>query len=363
MKVEGRRVSGPEGAATMTRLETLRRPGAGRAGGAPDDWRQARPSPPWTLADALAVQPYPAPAADAGPGPHPQCDGLDDDRRRHRHGHRRAASTRARSLPVGPDLRAGAGALVIDATGRHVTPGIVDAHSHSATEQLDLNEGVNSISSEVRVRDVLDARSPPDLPAARRRGHGGPRPARLRQHHRRPERDHQVPLGRRAPGRPGVRWQRRRPSSSPSARTRPRRPSRRMPGADLRYPATRMGVSALIRSSFEAGRRLPEGVAALPVRCRSASRPARPPPRRDLRLEPLVEILQGKRAVHAHSYRADEILMLMRLAGGSGLQVTTFQHVARGLPGRRRDWRPTAPAPRPSPTGGASRAEAFEAIP
>jgi len=55
-----------------------------------------------------------------------------------------------------------------------------------------------------------------------------------------------------------------------------------------------------------------------------------PPPRRDLRLEPLVEILDGKRDIHSHSYRADEILMLMRLAEELGIRVDTFQHVLEG---------------------------------
>src|SRR5690242_21198024 len=54
------------------------------------------------------------------------------------------------------------------------------------------------------------------------------------------------------------------------------------------------------------------------------------PPRRDLQLEPLVEVLEGKRLVHAHSYRADEILMLMRVAEEFGFKVATFQHVLEG---------------------------------
>ena len=59
---------------------------------------------------------------------------------------------------IGTDLSA-RDALVIDANGRHVTPGIVDAHSHSATEEMGVNEGVNSVSAEVRIRDILDPRS------------------------------------------------------------------------------------------------------------------------------------------------------------------------------------------------------------
>jgi hypothetical protein len=50
------------------------------------------------------------------------------------------------------------------------------------------------------------------------------------------------------------------------------------------------------------------------------------PPRRDLALEPLVEILEGKRLVHAHCYRADEIVMLINLADEFGFKIKTFQH-------------------------------------
>ncbi len=54
------------------------------------------------------------------------------------------------------------------------------------------------------------------------------------------------------------------------------------------------------------------------------------PPRRDLRLEPLVEVLEGKRYVHSHCYREDEILMLLRVAKEFGFKVRTFQHVLEG---------------------------------
>ena len=54
------------------------------------------------------------------------------------------------------------------------------------------------------------------------------------------------------------------------------------------------------------------------------------PPRRDLKLETLVEILEGNRLVHAHSYRADEILQLLRLAEEFGFRIATFQHVLEG---------------------------------
>jgi imidazolonepropionase-like amidohydrolase len=54
------------------------------------------------------------------------------------------------------------------------------------------------------------------------------------------------------------------------------------------------------------------------------------PPARDLKLEPLVEILEGTRLIHAHSYRADEILQLIRVAEEFGFQIAAFQHVLEG---------------------------------
>ena len=53
-------------------------------------------------------------------------------------------------------------------------------------------------------------------------------------------------------------------------------------------------------------------------------------PRRDLQLEPLVEVLEGKRLAHVHAYRADEMLMLMRLAEEFGFKVATFEHGLEG---------------------------------
>ena len=54
------------------------------------------------------------------------------------------------------------------------------------------------------------------------------------------------------------------------------------------------------------------------------------PPRGNLELDALVEILEGKRLVHSHSYRQDEILMLTRVAEDFGFTIATFQHVLEG---------------------------------
>jgi len=54
------------------------------------------------------------------------------------------------------------------------------------------------------------------------------------------------------------------------------------------------------------------------------------PPRTDLKLQALKEVLEGKRYVHVHCYRADEILMMIRAADDNGFKVRTFQHVLEG---------------------------------
>src|SRR6185503_965943 len=54
------------------------------------------------------------------------------------------------------------------------------------------------------------------------------------------------------------------------------------------------------------------------------------PPRKDLKFEALKEVLEGKRFVHAHCYRADEILMLLRVADDYGFKIKTLQHVLEG---------------------------------
>src|SRR3954447_23177431 len=95
-----------------------------------------------------------------------------------------------------------------------------------------------------------------------------------------------------------------------------------------RYPVTRMGVEYVIRDAFTRAKAYQK--AWQDYDRKKASAPDMMPPKRDLQLEPLVEVLEGKRLVHAHSYRADEILMLIRLADEFGFKIATFQHVLEG---------------------------------
>jgi imidazolonepropionase-like amidohydrolase len=100
------------------------------------------------------------------------------------------------------------------------------------------------------------------------------------------------------------------------------------PATNARYPATRMGVEDVIREAFTDAKAYKATWDAYDAQVAKGEHPI--PPRKDLKLEPLKEVLEGKRFVHAHCYRADEILMLIRVADDYGFKIKTFQHVLEG---------------------------------
>jgi imidazolonepropionase-like amidohydrolase len=100
------------------------------------------------------------------------------------------------------------------------------------------------------------------------------------------------------------------------------------PVEDRRFPMSRMGVDHLVRYWFTKAKEYDEEWTA--YRTAVKTNPNAIMPRRDLRLEALVDILHGDLKVHSHSYRADEILMLIRVAEEMGFKVHTFQHVLEG---------------------------------
>jgi imidazolonepropionase-like amidohydrolase len=96
-----------------------------------------------------------------------------------------------------------------------------------------------------------------------------------------------------------------------------------------RYPATRMGVEDVIREAFNEAKAYKAEWDDYNAKVAHGENPPIPP-RKDLRLEPLKEVLEGKRYVHAHCYRSDEILMLLRIADDYGFKIRTLQHVLEG---------------------------------
>ena len=91
-----------------------------------------------------------------------------------------------------------------------------------------------------------------------------------------------------------------------------------------RYPKSRSGVENSIREAFLRAQDYDRAFADFKAGRRAL------PPRRDLQLDALSEILHGSRLIHCHSYRQDEILMLMRLSEAFGFRVNTFTHILEG---------------------------------
>lgn len=224
---------------------------------------------------------------------------------------------------LGTDVEIPSGIEVFDAAGGSVIPGIIDAHSHIAIEGGG-NEGSVAVSSMVTIQDVID---PDDIAIYRALAggvtvvnvlHGSANPIgggnavlKLRW-------GHDADGMRFAGAPPGIKF---------ALGENPKR-SRMPAGFPRRYPATRMGVMDVIRQAFTEAQAYRQSWQTYEAAQRAGKRPI--PPRRDLELEPLVEILEGKRLVHAHCYRADEILQLLQLAEELGFRIATLQHVLEG---------------------------------
>jgi len=227
---------------------------------------------------------------------------------------------------VGADVKAPDGATVIDATGQFVIPGIVDCHSHIAVDGS-VNEGGPSVSSMARIPDVLN---PVDISIYRDLAGGvteanvlhgsansiGGQTVVIKLRWGKPA--DQLPM---EGAMPGIKF---------ALGENPKRSNfDPPPGVPRRYPGTRMGVEETIRQAFTGAREYKKQWDDYSQR-KAAGEANLIPPRRNVTLDPLVEVLEGKRYVHAHSYRADEIAMLMRVANEFGFKVRTFQHVLEG---------------------------------
>ena len=228
-----------------------------------------------------------------------------------------------RIAAVGRRVRPPRDAHVIEAAGRYVTPGIIDAHSHIATAG-GVNEGSLAVTAMVRIEDVVD---PTDIGIYRALAggvttinvlHGSANPIGGQN---------QVLKLRWGQDADGLRFEGAPPGIKFALGENPKR-SRSFGPGPRRYPATRMGVLDVIRQAFTEAAEY--RTATERHREAEAGGERSRPPARDLELEALVEILDGDRLVHAHSYRADEILQLLRLAEEFGFRIATLQHVLEG---------------------------------
>ncbi len=97
----------------------------------------------------------------------------------------------------------------------------------------------------------------------------------------------------------------------------------------IRYPQTRMGVETIIRDAFQTAREYEADLATYNA-LGAKQREKTVPPRRNLRLEALVQVLNSKMFITCHAYVQSEILMMMRLAEQFGIRVKTFDHILEG---------------------------------
>jgi imidazolonepropionase-like amidohydrolase len=226
---------------------------------------------------------------------------------------------------VGTSIKAPKDAQVFDAAGQFVIPGIIDCHSHIAVDGS-VNEGSVSVSSMVNIADVLN---PDDIDIYRDLA-GGVTVANV-LHGSANSIGGQTVVIKLRWGLPASKllFEGAVPGIKFALGENPKRSNFSIPGATPRYPTTRMGVEETIRTAFAEARDYKKTWDDYDKRVSGGNKNAIPP-RRDLRLDPLVEVLEGKRYVHAHCYREDEILMLLRVAKEFGFKVRTLQHVLEG---------------------------------
>ncbi len=225
---------------------------------------------------------------------------------------------------VGQSVKAPKDAQVIDAAGQFVIPGIIDCHSHIAAESI--NEGSVSVSSMVNMAEILN---PEDIDIYRDLA-GGVTSANI-LHGSANSIGGQTLVIKLRWGQPAAKlpFEGALPGIKFALGENPKRSNFSVPGQPRRYPATRMGVEETIRGAFTEARDYKKAWDDYNKRANAGEKNLIPP-RRDLRLEPLVEVLEGRRYVHSHCYREDEILMLLRVAKEFGFKVRTFQHVLEG---------------------------------
>jgi imidazolonepropionase-like amidohydrolase len=230
--------------------------------------------------------------------------------------------TNGKIAQIGKNIAAPAGTKVIDATGMHVMPGIIDAHSHAGLSAI--NEGTNAITPEVFTGDVVN---PFDVSIYRALAGGVTA-------------SHALHGSANSIGGESETLKHRYGTTDPeqmkmegAPRTikfalgeNPTNHGRR----NNEQPSSRMGVEFVIRKAFNEGKEYMEAWDKYNKDSKvKGFRGA--PPAYSKRLETMADIIRGNIIVHCHSYRADEINMLLNVCKDFGVKKIVFQHTNEGF--------------------------------
>ncbi len=215
--------------------------------------------------------------------------------------------------------------IVIDAKGMHVTPGIIDEHSHIGIHK-GVNEGSNAITSEVRIGDVI---SNYDINIYRQLA-GGVTAVQLLHGSANPVGGQSALIK--------LRW-----GKTPE--------EMKIDNADgfikfalgenvkqsnwgsyntIRFPQSRMGVEQIYYDAFIRAKEYERSWKMYEQLSSGKKKETVKAPKKDIQLDALVEIMNSKRFISCHSYVQSEINMLMHVADSMGFKVNTFTHILEG---------------------------------
>jgi imidazolonepropionase-like amidohydrolase len=220
---------------------------------------------------------------------------------------------------VGKNL-SDAGARVIDGTGKHVTAGIIDEHSHIAASSI--NEGGQSVTSEVRIADNLN----PDDVNIYRQLSGGVTTSHI-LHGSANTIGGQTQLIKLRWGANDDELKFKNWSGQIKFALGENVKRTAFPTGNNRYPDTRMGVEQVLVDAFTRAKDYERGWKTYNS---AKDKKGLTPPRRDLELEALVEILNNQRFITCHSYVQSEINTAMKVAEQMGYRINTFTHILEG---------------------------------
>jgi imidazolonepropionase-like amidohydrolase len=211
-------------------------------------------------------------------------------------------------------------AKIIDASGKHLTAGIIDEHSHIACSSI--NEGGQSVTSEVRIQDNLN----PDDVNIYRQLSGGVTTSHI-LHGSANTIGGQTQLIK-------LRWgvndeQLKFKGADPFIKFALGENVKRttMASGNNRFPDTRMGVEQVLTDAFTRAKEYEANLKGVEIKDKTVSKSVI---RKDLELDALVEIMNKKRFITCHSYVASEILSTMQVAEKFGFKVNTFTHILEG---------------------------------